>query len=129
MKNTHLLNAIGKPVTLTTISPAILGDSYYDCKLLSVMSFEEAKKYRPILNIHDSLTTLNPQLSKPEEQLYFLFSIGTDFTLLLADEWIKEAAIDGKLKVRFTLTLPYEELTALMLVLNQQGFNPLLESL
>lgn len=126
MKNPGLFSCIGKTISVVTVCPQVLGDTYNNLVLKGVHDYTSAAKYSAVLNTSAMISATGVTVVAPEEQVYFqLFEPVSGDTLYLADDWIKSWNGDGEITIQFTLTLPdFQALQALNITLTERGWYP-----
>jgi hypothetical protein len=86
---------IGTAYNFNTLAPAILGATFNNAKLLSIMDFNTAMKFT---NIAQQAQIVYPVLpagtpTDPSSYVYLLFQTSTGATVVLANVWINESTI------------------------------------
>ncbi len=78
-----------------TLAPSILGEEYTLMKVKSIMSSEEAIKFRDVHMLNKQLLTLIPGLSSnANDNAYVLFENNDGMKVLFANEWINQDSIE-----------------------------------
>jgi len=85
---------INKKYNFTTLAPAVLGGNHTLMKVLSIMTAEQAIKYRDIYTMHAQLAPFIVGLPlKANDATYILFETVDKVKTLLAIEWLNASSI------------------------------------
>lgn len=79
---------------LSTKAPSILGATYKNLKVRSIMDAKTAIKYRDIVSVNNSISNVISGLSGDVNDLTFILFDNDGTDLVLAIEWINEASIE-----------------------------------
>jgi len=96
-----------KVYTFTTLAPAILGNTYDNMKVKSILSADEAVIYRDIHTLHTNLKTIIPTLPTVDDCTFILFEKQDESktTILLALEYIDTFSIQNTVTVNINITI------------------------
>lgn len=97
---------IGSYYNLTPYHPGILGGSYSNLMLKSILDYETALKFADILGIHRQIFPYLPEGTPADytRYTYYLFKKG-DKNLVIAHEWIVPSSLVETTGVSYTLRL------------------------
>ena len=98
---------IGTSYNFNTLAPAILGATFQNAKLLSIMDFNTATKFT---NVSQQAQIVYPVLPagtpvNPSSYVYLLFQTSTGATVVLANVWINESTVVVSTTATITVVL------------------------
>lgn len=114
-----LLN-INKHYNFSVFANAILGTSFRNTKLISILDYKTALKFGNIELLQKKIYPYLPPdtLIDHTKYTYYLFEV-SDKTIVLADQWIVSDSIEETVGLNFTLSLNNVTTSQVNLVSNQ----------
>ena len=118
---------IKKVYKFTTRAPSILGETYELMKVKSMMSSDEAVKYRDVHQTNNKLLPLIPGLPEnADDNTYVLFEKEDGSKIVFAMEWIDENTIEEVSSINIRIDIPNHDssdLTIIKRALLELGYN------
>jgi hypothetical protein len=120
--------SINSYYSFNTKVPGILGESFNNLKLVSVMTYELASNYINVVSMHANIYPALPQgiPDNPESYTYYLFKTESNTNVVLADVWIDDNTITEKGSQSMVVEIPRvtnSDIVRLNTVLRTMGFN------
>lgn len=98
--------SINKHYNFSVYANSILGTSYKNTKLVSILDYSTALKFGNIELLHRQIYPYLPPntISDPTKYTYYLFKYN-DKDIVIADVWIEQTSIQETLGLDYTLKL------------------------
>lgn len=114
--------------SFSTRAPGILGSSFSNLKLASIMTFDLANKFINVMSMHANIYPVLPEgiSDNPESYTYYLFKTESNGELILADVWIDQNTVIEKGSQSLVIEIPRVTNTDIIRInntLNMMGYS------
>lgn len=119
--------SINSYYSFSTRAPGILGASFSNLKLASIMTFDLANKFINVMSMHANIYPVLPSgiSDNPESYTYYLFKTESNGDMVLADVWIDSNTLDEKGSQSLVIEIPKVTNTDIIRInntLNMMGY-------
>lgn len=119
----------GMTYNLSTRAPGILGARLESARLEATLTYTVARKFENIDLMYRQIYPLLPSgtVDSVRACKYYLFSLPSKATVMLADQWIVEDSVELVDGIEFSFTfrgMSIDDLNRILLVVNTMGYTP-----